>query len=105
MDVPHPPLQVIILAAGQGKRMHSGLPKVLHTLAGRPIIDYVLGAARALCPQRVAVVIGHEGERVASAVAADDLAFVRQDPPRGTGDAVRHALAALPDGGVTLVMI
>ncbi|MEO5699937.1 MAG: bifunctional UDP-N-acetylglucosamine diphosphorylase/glucosamine-1-phosphate N-acetyltransferase GlmU [Casimicrobiaceae bacterium] len=98
-------LQVIVLAAGQGKRMHSSLPKVLHSLAGRTIIAYVLAAARALSPARIAVVIGHESERVGAALAGENVTLVRQEPPRGTGDAVKHALAALPCEGVTLVMI
>ncbi len=85
--------------------MHSALPKVLHRLAGRPIIEYVLDAARALAPERVALVIGHEGDRVQAALDTAELVLVRQDPPRGTGDAVKHALEALPESGVTLVMI
>ncbi len=103
--VPPPPLQVIILAAGQGKRMHSAVPKVLHRLAGRTLIECALAAARALSPARIAVVIGHLAEHVADALATEDVTLVRQEPPRGTGDAVRLALAALPGTGVALVMI
>ncbi len=99
------PLNVAILAAGQGKRMHSALPKVLHSLAGRPLIAHVLAAARALAPRAIAVVIGHGGDAVQAAIAAPDLRFVRQDPPNGTGDATRVALDALPADGVTLVTI
>ena len=99
------PLNVAILAAGQGKRMHSALPKVLHPLAGRPLIAHVLAAARALAPRAIAVVIGHGGDAVRAAIAAPDLRFVRQDPPNGTGDATRVALDALPADGVTLVTI
>ncbi len=99
------PLNVAILAAGQGKRMRSALPKMLHPLAGRPLIDHVLAAARALAPRAIAVVIGHGGDAVQAATAASDLRFVRQEPPRGTGDATRVALAALPEDGVTLVTI
>jgi bifunctional UDP-N-acetylglucosamine pyrophosphorylase/glucosamine-1-phosphate N-acetyltransferase len=97
------PLNVAILAAGQGKRMHSALPKVLHPLAGRPLIAHVLAAARALAPRAMVVVIGHGGEAVQAAVSAPDLRFATQDPPRGTGDATRVALEALPADGVTLV--
>jgi bifunctional UDP-N-acetylglucosamine pyrophosphorylase / glucosamine-1-phosphate N-acetyltransferase len=99
------PLNVAILAAGQGKRMHSALPKVLHPLAGRPVIAHVLAAARALAPRAIAVVIGsgHDGDAVQAAIDAPDLQFVRQDPPRGTGDATQVALTALPADGVTLV--
>ena len=85
--------------------MHSALPKVLHALAGRPIIQYVLAAARALTPDRIAVVVGHEAEQVRAALGTENVTPVLQDPPRGTGDAVRKALAALPTSGVTLVMI
>lgn len=97
------PLDVVILAAGQGKRMHSALPKVLHTLAGRPLAAYVLSAARALAPRAIAVVVGYAAESVERALAAPDLIFVRQEPPRGTGDAARIAVDALPSDGVTLV--
>jgi bifunctional UDP-N-acetylglucosamine pyrophosphorylase/glucosamine-1-phosphate N-acetyltransferase len=92
------------MAAGQGKRMHSALPKVLHPLAGRPLVAHVLAAARALSPRALAVVVGHGGAAVAQALAAPDLTFVTQDPPRGTGDAVRVALAAVPGDGVTVVV-
>ncbi|MEP7180826.1 MAG: bifunctional UDP-N-acetylglucosamine diphosphorylase/glucosamine-1-phosphate N-acetyltransferase GlmU [Betaproteobacteria bacterium] len=97
------PLQIVVMAAGQGKRMHSALPKVLHPLAGRPLVAHVLDAARALAPRALVLVVGHGGDAVRTALAAPDLAFVTQDPPRGTGDAVRLALATLPADGVTLV--
>jgi bifunctional UDP-N-acetylglucosamine pyrophosphorylase/glucosamine-1-phosphate N-acetyltransferase len=97
------PLDVVILAAGQGKRMHSALPKVLHPLAGEPLAAHVLATVRALGPRAIAVVVGHGANDVERALAAPDLAFVRQDPPRGTGDAARVALDALPRDGVTLV--
>jgi bifunctional UDP-N-acetylglucosamine pyrophosphorylase/glucosamine-1-phosphate N-acetyltransferase len=101
--VPSLPLQVIVMAAGQGKRMHSARPKVLHALAGRPLVSHVIDAVRALSPRALVVVVGHGGDAVRVALAAPDLAFVTQDPPRGTGDAVRIALATLSDDGVTLV--
>jgi bifunctional UDP-N-acetylglucosamine pyrophosphorylase/glucosamine-1-phosphate N-acetyltransferase len=97
------PLYIVVMAAGQGKRMHSALPKALHPLAGRPLAAHVLDAARALNPTRLCLVVGHGAEQVSDALAAPDLAIVVQDPPRGTGDAVRRALAELPDDGVTLV--
>jgi bifunctional UDP-N-acetylglucosamine pyrophosphorylase/glucosamine-1-phosphate N-acetyltransferase len=97
------PLDVVLLAAGEGKRMHSALPKVLHRLAGRPLAAHVLDAVRALVPRSIVVVVGHGAEEVESALAAPDVAFVRQEPPRGTGDAARIALRALPTDGVTLV--
>lgn len=103
---PHvPPINAVILAAGQGKRMHSALPKVLHPLAGKPLVSHVVDAVRAIGPRAIALVYGHGGERVLEALAAPDLAFVLQDPPRGTGDAVRLALQALPSDGVTIVAL
>lgn len=97
------PLQVIVMAAGQGKRMHSARPKMLHTLAGRPLVAHVIDSVRALSARAIVVVVGHGGDAVRDALAAADLSFVTQDPPRGTGDAVRIALATLSDDGVTLV--
>lgn len=97
------PLDVVILAAGQGKRMHSAMPKVLHRLAGQPLAAHVLAAARALSPRAIAVVVGYGAEDVERALAAPDVTFVRQAPPRGTGDAARVALDALASDGVTLV--
>ncbi|MFO1282886.1 MAG: bifunctional UDP-N-acetylglucosamine diphosphorylase/glucosamine-1-phosphate N-acetyltransferase GlmU [Burkholderiales bacterium] len=91
------------MAAGQGKRMRSSRPKVLHPIAGRPMLAHVLDAARGVQPTAIAVVVGHGGDAVERALAAPGLAFVRQDPPRGTGDAVKVALAALPRDGVTVV--
>ncbi len=98
------PLQIIVMAAGEGKRMHSARPKVLHALAGRPLVAHVIDAVRMLSPRALVVVVGHGGDAVREALVAPDLSFVTQDPPRGTGDAVRIALAALPDDGVTLVV-
>lgn len=98
-------LHVAILAAGQGKRMFSTLPKVLHPLAGKPIVQHVIDAARELRPDLIVVVYGHGGERVREQLAAPDVRFVLQDPPRGTGDAVRQALGVLSNEGVTLVAL
>jgi len=97
------PLDVVILAAGQGKRMQSALPKVLHTLAGRPLAAYVLATVRSLSPRAIAVVTGFGAEAVEQALGSLDLIFVRQEPPRGTGDAARVALSVLQLDGVTLV--
>src|SRR5512134_1196680 len=96
-------LAIVVLAAGQGKRMHSALPKALHRLAGRPLVAHVLATARTLSPRALCVVVGHGGDAVRQVLAGPDLTFVTQDPPRGTGDAVRVALAALPADGVTVV--
>jgi bifunctional UDP-N-acetylglucosamine pyrophosphorylase/glucosamine-1-phosphate N-acetyltransferase len=98
------PVHVVVMAAGQGKRMRSSTPKVLHAIAGRPMLAHVLDAARAISPAAIAVVVGHGADDVERLLAAPGLAFVRQDPPRGTGDAVRVALATLPRDGVTVVV-
>ena len=83
--------------------MHSALPKALHRLAGRPLAAHVIVAARTLAPRSIAVVTGYGAEAVERELAAPDVIFVRQDPPRGTGDAARVALRALHSDGVTLV--
>jgi bifunctional UDP-N-acetylglucosamine pyrophosphorylase/glucosamine-1-phosphate N-acetyltransferase len=95
---------IVILAAGQGKRMYSHLPKVLHPLAGRPLLTHVLEAARALQPAKLVVVYGHGGERVREAIAAPDIVWVKQEPQLGTGDALAKALPHLDDAGTTLVL-
>jgi bifunctional UDP-N-acetylglucosamine pyrophosphorylase/glucosamine-1-phosphate N-acetyltransferase len=92
------------MAAGQGTRMRSARPKVLHPIAGRPMLAHVLDAARLIQPAAIAVVVGHGADEVERELGAPGLAFVRQDPPRGTGDAVRVALAQLPRDGVTVVV-
>jgi bifunctional UDP-N-acetylglucosamine pyrophosphorylase/glucosamine-1-phosphate N-acetyltransferase len=97
-------LNVVILAAGQGKRMRSRLPKVLHPLAGRPLIEHVVATARALKPARICVVYGHGGEQVPQAVSGKDLAWVRQQPQLGTGHALAQALPHLGPGALTLVL-
>ena len=97
-------VNVVILAAGQGKRMYSQLPKVLHPLAGRPMIEHVLTAADALSPRQVCVVYGHGGERVREALSRPELAFARQEPQLGTGHAVQQALPVLSDADTTVVL-
>jgi bifunctional UDP-N-acetylglucosamine pyrophosphorylase/glucosamine-1-phosphate N-acetyltransferase len=97
-------VNVVILAAGQGKRMQSALPKVLHLLAGRPLLAHVLACARALKPARTCVVYGHGGEQVPDAMRAADLSFVRQEPQLGTGHAVKQALPQLDARTDTLVL-
>jgi bifunctional UDP-N-acetylglucosamine pyrophosphorylase/glucosamine-1-phosphate N-acetyltransferase len=97
-------VNVVILAAGQGKRMHSDLPKVLHRLAGRPLLAHVLDCARALGPERIAVVYGYGGEAVREAIADESLAWVKQEPQLGTGHALQQALPALAKSAHTLVL-
>jgi bifunctional UDP-N-acetylglucosamine pyrophosphorylase/glucosamine-1-phosphate N-acetyltransferase len=97
-------LHVVIMAAGLGKRMRSDLPKVLHPVGGRPMLAHVLEAARALAPARIVVVVGHGGETVRAAFPQPDLSWVTQDPPQGTGHAVRCALADGKAHGTVLVL-
>ena len=97
-------INVVILAAGQGKRMHSALPKVLHRLAGRPLLEHVIKTARGLAPARICIIYGHGGEQVPNALRADDLIFVKQEPQLGTGDALRQALPHLDARKNTLVL-
>jgi bifunctional UDP-N-acetylglucosamine pyrophosphorylase/glucosamine-1-phosphate N-acetyltransferase len=98
------PLNIVILAAGQGKRMHSDLPKVLHPLAGKPLLAHVLAAARALSPQRICVVYGHGGDAVAAQFPEQDLIWVQQAQQLGTGHAVIQALPHLEAGAAVLVL-
>jgi len=102
-------MNIVILAAGQGKRMKSALPKVLHTIAGRPMLSHVLDTARSVGadagPVRPIVVVGHGGDAVRAAyVGADDLVFVTQATQLGTGHAVQQAVPHLNDAGPTLVL-
>jgi bifunctional UDP-N-acetylglucosamine pyrophosphorylase/glucosamine-1-phosphate N-acetyltransferase len=98
------PLDVIVLAAGQGKRMRSDLPKVLHPIAGRPLLAHVLDTARALSPRKIIVVHGHGGEQVRAAFAGQDIVWVLQAEQLGTGHAVRQALPQLAGDGEVLIL-
>ncbi|HYF60147.1 MAG TPA: bifunctional UDP-N-acetylglucosamine diphosphorylase/glucosamine-1-phosphate N-acetyltransferase GlmU [Burkholderiaceae bacterium] len=97
-------MNVTVLAAGMGKRMRSDLPKVLHALAGRPLLGHVLDTARGLSPGRIVVVHGHGGERVVGALDAPDLGWARQEPQLGTGHAVMQAVPQLDDDAPTLIL-
>jgi bifunctional UDP-N-acetylglucosamine pyrophosphorylase / glucosamine-1-phosphate N-acetyltransferase len=97
-------MNIVILAAGMGKRMHSALPKVLHPLAGRPLLSHVLDTARALEPTRLVVVIGHGAEAVRAAVAAPDVQFAVQEQQLGTGHALAQALPFIDPNVPTLVL-
>jgi len=100
------PVSVVILAAGQGKRMHSDLPKVLQPLAGRPLLAHVLAAARALEPAAIHVVYGHGGDEVKAAFAGQsDLRWVLQSQQLGTGHAVLQALPSIPDDHQVVVAL
>lgn len=95
----HPrPLDVLILAAGQGTRMKSKLPKVLHPVAGRPMVAWAVKAAHELGARQTVVVTGHGAERVEAALAGSGVTFARQDQQLGTGHAFLCGAAALPEG-------
>jgi len=98
-------LHVVILAAGEGKRMKSALPKVLQPIAGQPMLAHVVAAARALDPAAIHVVYGHGGEAVRTAFeGADGLDWAEQAERLGTGHAVQQAMPAVPDGARVLVL-
>jgi bifunctional UDP-N-acetylglucosamine pyrophosphorylase/glucosamine-1-phosphate N-acetyltransferase len=97
-------LNIVILAAGMGKRMHSTLPKVLHPLAGKPLLSHVIDTARTLSPTRLIVVVGHGGDAVRDAVGAPDVQFAIQAQQLGTGHALAQALPLLDTNAPTLVL-
>jgi len=90
------PLSVVILAAGEGKRMKSPLPKVLQPLAGRPLLKHVIDTARALGPAAIRVVYGHGGEQVRAALKDEPVSWTLQAERLGTGHAVLQAMQHIP---------
>jgi len=105
------PLDVVIMAAGKGTRMKSRLPKVLHRLAGRPLVQHVVDTAAALAARQVTVITGHGAMEVEAALTGSmgatdqfDLSFVRQEPQLGTGHAVQQAVPKLRDDGIVVVL-
>jgi len=98
------PLTVVILAAGQGKRMNSDLPKVLQPLAGQPLLEHVIRTARALKPANICVVYGHGGAQVQAAVKHEGIDWVHQAEQLGTGHAVMQAMSVIPDDDIVLVL-
>jgi bifunctional UDP-N-acetylglucosamine pyrophosphorylase/glucosamine-1-phosphate N-acetyltransferase len=98
------PLFVVILAAGQGKRIRSTLPKVLHQLAGRALLEHVVCAARILSPEEIHVVYGYGGERVRESLAHLGVHWVVQRQQLGTGHAVAQAMPVIPDEARVLVL-
>ena len=97
-------LNIVVLAAGKGKRMHSHLPKVLHKLAGRPLLQHVLDTARALKPSKLCVVYNHGVSAGHEQLGNAGLIWVKQEPQLGTGHALKKALPYLDKSGVTLVL-
>jgi bifunctional UDP-N-acetylglucosamine pyrophosphorylase/glucosamine-1-phosphate N-acetyltransferase len=97
-------LGVLILAAGEGTRMRSRLPKVLHPLAGKPLLGHVIETARSITPDQITIVYGHGGEMVCNTLASDDLDWVEQKERLGTGHAVMQALPQLKQIDQVLIL-
>ncbi|MQA38336.1 bifunctional UDP-N-acetylglucosamine diphosphorylase/glucosamine-1-phosphate N-acetyltransferase GlmU [Rugamonas aquatica] len=99
-------MNVVILAAGMGKRMQSALPKVLHPLAGKPLLSHVLDTARSLSASRLCVIYGHGGAAVLDMLSKqpEKVATALQEPQLGTGHAVMQALPELDDSAATLIL-
>ena len=97
-------MNVVILAAGMGKRMRSDLPKVLHRLSDKTLLGHVIDTARALKPSRVVVIYGHGGQLVPDTLASPDLLWAKQEPQLGTGHAVQQAVPQLDLNAPTLVL-
>ena len=97
-------MNIVILAAGQGKRMHSNLPKVLHPVAGKALAQHVIDTARSLNPEKLIVVYGHGGDIVRASLSAPDLCWAEQAQQLGTGHAVAQALPQLSAAAQTLVL-
>ncbi|WP_431050244.1 bifunctional UDP-N-acetylglucosamine diphosphorylase/glucosamine-1-phosphate N-acetyltransferase GlmU [Roseateles sp. L2-2] len=97
-------LNIVVMAAGKGTRMKSSLPKVLHKLAGRALLQHVLDSTAALDAQARIVITGHGAEQVETGVSGEALRFVRQEPQLGTGHAIQQTVPALVAGGTTLIL-
>jgi len=98
------PLNIVILAAGKGTRMYSERPKVLHSLAGKPLIQHVMDCASQLKPRQICVVYGHGGEAVPKAMQKHAVRFVIQEPQLGTGHALQQAAPHLEEDSLTMVL-
>jgi bifunctional UDP-N-acetylglucosamine pyrophosphorylase/glucosamine-1-phosphate N-acetyltransferase len=99
------PLHIVILAAGEGTRMNSRLPKVLQPLGGRPLLQHLLDSALALRPERIHVVVGNGADAVRAACSEYKVNWVRQEPRLGTGHAVMQAIPDIPDGAAVLILL
>ncbi len=97
-------LNIVILAAGAGTRMRSSLPKVLHHMAGKSLLQHVIDTARLLSPSKILVVYGHGGETVKQATSGNDLVWIEQREQLGTGHALQQAESLLDQDGLTLVL-
>ena len=97
-------INVVILAAGRGKRMHSDKAKVLHILAGKPLLRHVLDSVVQSGVHKIYIIYGHGGEAVPQAATTYQANFILQEPQLGTGHAVQQAIPHMPQDGVTLVL-
>lgn len=97
-------LHIVILAAGQGKRMHSRTPKVLHQLAGKTLLSRVVETAESLHPEAIHVVIGHGGEQIQASLKTLPVHWIKQDAQLGTGHAVMQALPHIPPSATVLIL-
>jgi len=98
-------LNIIILAAGKGTRMHSSLPKVLHPLGGQPILSHVIDCAKALNPAKIITIVGFGGEQVKAAYQEEPIIWAEQKEQLGTGHAVQQAVPYLDDDANTLILL
>ncbi|MDG1820784.1 MAG: NTP transferase domain-containing protein, partial [Methylophilaceae bacterium] len=98
-------LNIIILAAGKGTRMHTRQPKVLHQIGGKPMLEHVINCANALNPHKVVVVYGYGGEQVKAAFSDQKIIWAEQAEQLGTGHAVQQALPHLDEEGQTLILL
>src|SRR3989344_8801349 len=98
-------LNIVILAAGKGTRMNSAKAKVLHSLAGKPLLQYVINTAKHLNPQKIIVVYGYGGEAVPKAFAHEEIIWVEQSKQLGTGHAVQQVMPHLDSDAATLILL
>src|SRR5262245_33150475 len=99
-------LHVVILAAGKGTRMKSARPKVLHGVGGVPLIQHVIGAAKALNPRSITIVVGHQSDALKAALSSQaGLTFVAQEPQLGTAHALLTTEPVLKQASGTLVLL
>lgn len=98
-------LNIIILAAGKGTRMHSNKPKVLHEIGGMPILSHVIHCAKQLAPKKMIVVYGYGGEKVQDVFKQEKLIWAEQKEQLGTGHAVQHAIPHLDEDAITLILL
>lgn len=97
-------LRVVILAAGKGTRMRSDLPKVLHKVANKPMVEHVIDTARSLKPEAINLIYGHGGEQLQNTIQGEDLTWVEQREQLGTGHAVQQVIPYLKDDEKVVIL-